>query len=56
MLRTGRKLPFASEDKAVEWLEASGYVPAERAIRVGLVSQAPPRRAAAVEHPDDHRH
>ncbi len=37
-----RKLAFASEQKAVEWLEKNGYLPAERAIEDGLVTDVPP--------------
>ncbi len=33
---------FGSEDEATEWLEANGYVPAERAVEERLVAEAPP--------------
>ncbi len=42
VLRTDEKLAFESEQKAVEWLEKNGYLPAERAIEDGLASDVPP--------------
>jgi hypothetical protein len=38
----GRLGRFKSEEEAREWLGEHGYIPADRAIREGLVSAAPP--------------
>jgi hypothetical protein len=42
VLRSNAKLGFASDKKAMEWLDEKGYVPADRAMKVGVVSEVPP--------------